>query len=113
MRPELALRGVEIVTICADSPAMIKKARSLHGVRGVMLSDADLKVTDLYNLRNRWGVGLKRNPFGPLPIPTTILVDATGIVRWVDQAADHQVRSHPDRVLAAIDEHLPPSTGDR
>ena len=38
----------------------------------------------------------------PLPIPTTILVDADGIVRWIDQATDYMRRSDPERVLAAI-----------
>ena len=36
-------------------------------------------------------------------IPTTFLVDAQGILRWIDQATDYQVRSNPARVLAAIE----------
>jgi peroxiredoxin len=42
----------------------------------------------------------------PLPIPTTFLVDAESIVRWIDQAEDYRVRSHPDRVLQAIEAGL-------
>jgi hypothetical protein len=38
----------------------------------------------------------------PLAIPTTILVDRSGTVRWIDQADDYQKRSHPERVLAAL-----------
>ena len=41
-----------------------------------------------------------------MPIPTTFLVDAKGIVRWIDQASDYQVRSDPDRVLGAVREAL-------
>jgi len=41
-----------------------------------------------------------------LPIPVTFLVDAEGIVRWIDQAEDYQIRSHPERVLGAIRENL-------
>jgi hypothetical protein len=37
-----------------------------------------------------------------LPIPTTILVDAQGCVRWIDQSTDYQVRSDPERVRAAL-----------
>ena len=37
-----------------------------------------------------------------MPIPTTLLVDAQGVVQWIDQAEDYQVRSNPDRVLEAI-----------
>lgn len=107
MRPELEARGVQVAAICADTPGLIKKGRGLHGLRGVLLSDPDLRVTDLYGLRNRWGLAPKKNPVGPLPIPTTILVDADGVVRWIDQADDYQVRSHPERVLAAIEANLP------
>jgi len=33
-------------------------------------------------------------------------LDAEGVVRWVDQVRDYAVRSHPERVLAAIRERL-------
>ena len=73
-----------------------------HGLRAVMLSDPDLVVTDRYNLRNPKNFALKSGIIVPLAIPTTFLVDASGIVRWIDQANDYQQRSDPDRVLAAI-----------
>ena len=37
----------------------------------------------------------------------TLLVDAGGVVRWIDQSTDYQVRSNPERVLGALSEHLP------
>jgi len=39
-------------------------------------------------------------------VPTTILVDAEGVVRWIDQSKNYQRRSDPDIVLAALREHL-------
>lgn len=72
-----------------------------------MLSDAKLKVTDQYNLRHERGLAPKPGLITSMPIPTTILVDAEGIVRWIDQATDYQQRSHPERVLAAIQDNLP------
>lgn len=92
------------MTICSDTPAEIRKGRGRHGLDAVMLSDADLRVTDLYGLRNSGNV----TPRGwtDLPIPTTFLVDGEGVVRWIDQARDYQIRSHPDRVLGAIRENL-------
>jgi peroxiredoxin len=65
-----------------------------------MLSDPDLRVTSLYNIRNEKNI--HPGGLGPLPIPTTFLVDADGVVRWIDQADDYQIRSQPERVLAAI-----------
>jgi peroxiredoxin len=71
-----------------------------------MLSDADLAVTDQFNIRHERGLAPKPGLIASMPIPTTILVDASGIVRWIDQATDYQQRSHPDRVLTAIKENL-------
>jgi peroxiredoxin len=106
LRPELDRRGTLIVTLSTDTPDEIRAGRGKHGLRAMMLSDADLAVTDLYNLRNRRSIAPGREralpEIRPLPIPTTILVDAKGIVRWIDQAADFQVRSDPARVLAAL-----------
>lgn len=86
--------------VCADTPQQIQAGRAKHGARITLLADPDLAVTRQYGLVNRKGLapgGLRH-----LPIPTTLLVDAAGVVRWIDQATEYAVRSHPDRVLAAI-----------
>jgi len=88
------------VTVCSDTPEEIRKGRAKHGAQAIMLADPDLEVTDLYNLRNPGNVTPKG--WKGMPIPTTLLVDADGIVRWIDQATDYQIRSHPERVLAAL-----------
>ena len=104
LRPQLDARSVQLVTICTDTPEEIRKQRKKHGAEAVMLSDPELEVTNRYNLRNERNVSPKG--IAPMPIPTTFLVDAQGIVRWIDQAEDYQVRSHPARVLQAIEEGL-------
>ena len=110
VRPELDARGVGIVTLCIDTPEQIRAGRAKHGAKAVMLSDADLAVTDRFNLRNptNFAPGAKGGPptFRPLPIPTTILVDAQGVVRWIDQSTDYQVRSDPERVRRALNAAL-------
>jgi len=102
MRPELDARGIAVVTVCADTAAQIRRGRGNHGLRATMLPDVDLAITDRYNLRNPKNFAPKPGIIIPLPIPTTILVDADGIVRWIDQATDYMHRSDPERVLAAI-----------
>ena len=67
-----------------------------------MLADPELAITDRFRLRNPKNFAPKPGLIVPLAIPTTILVDAAGIVRWIDQSTDYQVRSDPDRVRAAI-----------
>ena len=92
------------MTVSAEGPEEIRKGRGKHGCRAVMLSDADLAVTDRYGLRNPTNVTPKG--ITGLPVPTTFLVDAAGTVRWVDQSDNYQVRSEPTRVLAAIGDVL-------
>jgi peroxiredoxin len=41
--------------------------------------------------------------------PTTILVDRQGKVRWLYRPPRIIVRLPPDELLAAIDEHIPPT----
>jgi peroxiredoxin len=92
---------VQVVTVCTDTPAQIRKGMSKHGARAVMLADPQLAVTRQYGLENT-APRVKPPGVPGLPIPTTILADAEGIVRWIDQAEDYQVRSQPARVLGAI-----------
>jgi peroxiredoxin len=111
LRPLLDERGVRIVTLSTDSPAQIRAGRGKHGARALMLSDESLAITDLYNLRNPKNFAPGKDgglpKYRPLPIPTTILVDARGIVRWIDQSTDYLVRSDPERVRAALEAALP------
>jgi peroxiredoxin len=101
LRPELDAWGVQLVTVCTDSPEQIRAGMGKHGARAVMLSDRDLAVTRLYRLENT-ARGITPPGLVGLPIPTTVLADADHVVRWIDQAADYQVRSAPERVRDAL-----------
>ena len=95
---------MKIVTVCTDTPEKIRDGRRKHGLHAVMLADPKLAVADLYGVRNQ---RIQTGPPGrPQPVPTTILADASGVVRWVDQSADYQRRSDPGVVLAALRAHL-------
>jgi len=105
LRPELDARGVQIVTVCTDTPEQIRAGHPKHGLKATMLSDRELEITNLYGLRNH---AVHSGPPGMagLPVPTTILADAGGEVRWMDQSENYQRRSDPDIVLAALEAHL-------
>ena len=104
LRPELDARGVQIVTVCTDTPAKIRAGHPKHGLKAAMLSDPDLEVIDRYGLRNQ---AIQTGPPGKAqPVPTSILADAQGLIRWVDQSENYQRRSDPDTVLAALRAHL-------
>ena len=38
-----------------------------------------------------------------LPMPTTIIVDANRVIRWIDVHPDYTTRSEPAQILAALD----------
>lgn len=105
LRPELDARGIQIVTICTDAPAKIRAGHPKHGLQAVMLADPTLAVTNLYGLKNQ---AIHSGPPGVpgLPVPTTILADASGVVRWMDQSENYQRRSDPEIVRAALRAHL-------
>ncbi len=105
LRPELDARGVRIVTICTDTPAKILAGHAKHGLQATMLSDRTLSVTRLYGLENQ---AIHSGPPGVpgLPVPTTLLADADGTVRWMDQSENYQRRSDPEIVSAALRQHL-------
>jgi peroxiredoxin len=106
LRPEFERRGVQVVTLSADTPQEIREGRGEHGLKAIMLSDRDLAVTDAFGLRNQ---GIHSGPPGgaeALPVPTSLLIDGDGRVLWMDQTDDYQRRSRPDSVLAALRTHL-------
>ena len=107
LRSELDKYNIQIVTVSTDKPQSIAKHRHKHGLQAIMLADPDIELIDAFGVRN---LGVYSGPPGAakaLPIPTTALVDAQGIVRWIDQSENYQRRSDPDYVMAAIREHLP------
>jgi peroxiredoxin len=110
MRPALDALGVRIVTLCADTAPAIRTGRAKHGLHATMIPDPELVITDRYRLRNPRNFAPKPGLVIPLPIPTTILADGNGTVRWIDQATDYMRRSDPQRVLATIRAALAPVT---
>ena len=96
---------MKIVAICTETPERIRASRSKHGLQAVMLSDAKCELIESLGIRNRgYHSGKPGGP--PLPIPTTVLTDADGIVRWIDQSENYQRRSAPALVRAALREVL-------
>ncbi len=96
------------MTISTDFPEVIRARRGAHGLDATMLSDRDLAVTDAFGLRNQ---AIHSGPTGEgeaeaLPVPTTLLLDASGKVLWMDQSENYQRRSGPEVVLAAMEQYL-------
>lgn len=81
-----------------------------------MLCDPDLKVIRDYGLEHHKAVEFSTGGFTvfgiplalvpsvkTMAIPTTVLVDEHGIVRWIDQSEDYRIRSAEDRISAEVE----------
>src|SRR5687767_8371123 len=105
MRPELERRGFAIVALSKDSVADAARQRRRDGLGFTLLADPQLEVIGAYDLLHHKAVEFSRAPFTvfgiplamytgrrTMAIPTTLLVDEHGIVRWIDQTDDYRLR---------------------
>ena len=44
-----------------------------------------------------------------MAIPTTLLIDEHGTIRWIDQAEDYRLRSSEEIILNEVKKHFQPS----
>lgn len=115
MQPELDEVNVSLVALSKDTveEAAIHKERD--GLKMTLLSDADLEVIRRYGVEHHKAIGFKTADFTlfglplaftpsfkTMAIPTTLLIDEQGVIRWVDQSDDYRLRSSNDRVLEAV-----------
>jgi peroxiredoxin len=90
--------GVEIVAVSPDPNARSHEmAQRLHlGYRFV--ADPDLAVTRRYGLVHARGGQQGED----VPIPTTVVLDRDGVVRWLWISNNFQVRPDPNEVRRAV-----------
>jgi peroxiredoxin len=94
---ELGDEGVQILAISPDPNARSQTLAEKLRARYRFLADRDLTVTRRYGLVHSRG-----GPSGEdVPIPTTVVIDRRGIVRWLKVADNYQVRPDPADVARA------------
>lgn len=109
--------GVTLVALSKDSVEDAARHRERDGLtKTTLLSDPDLAVIKAYGLEHLkalefstgrftlLGMPLALVPsYKAMAIPTTLLIDEDGIVRWIDQADDYRLRSDGERVMGAVE----------
>lgn len=114
--PGLAEHGVDIIALSKDTPENVEFHRQRDGLKHVqLLSDAELEVIRDYGVEHHKavefstgrfsiaGVPLALVPsFKTMAVPTTLLIDEHGIIRWIDQSEDYRLRSAEDRILDEV-----------
>ena len=115
MKPELQAHGVTLVALSKDDVADAARHKQRDGLTFTLLADPKLDVIRQFGVEHHKAVEFSKGGFSLLgiplalvpelktmAIPTTLLVDADGVIRWIDQTDDYRLRSANDRVLAAI-----------
>ena len=117
MNSDLEKYGVILYALSKDTPAEASLHKSRDGLNIELLSDPSLNVIRIYGVEHHKALGMAANPkrnYGGIPlsmspvkfeamaIPTTILIDENGTIRWIDQADDYRIRSSTERVMRAV-----------
>ena len=110
-------RDVRVVAVSVDDTAQSEALRARVGLDIEFLSDHEGVLLDRLGVRDDAGLipGLSAAGFGgdddvgrAIFLPTTFLLDADGVIRWIHRPDDYRVRATADEVVDAIDAHLPP-----
>src|SRR4029077_18543302 len=92
--------GLRVAAISVDSVEINRQHKQRMGFTYPLLSDADAAVIRRYDLLHR-GAGPKG---ADISRPAEFLIDANGIIRWVNLTDNIAVRARPEQVLEAFDE---------
>ena len=94
-------RGIRVVAISVDTPAINRRQSQKLGYTYPLLSDEKAEVIRRYDLLHP-GAGPKGVDIAR---PGEFLIDSTGTVRWVNLTDNIGIRARPEEVLKAFDEY--------
>jgi peroxiredoxin len=97
---EFDSRGIRVVGISVDPPEINQRQSATLGYTFSLLSDPKAEVIRRYDVLHP-GAGPKG---ADIARPAEFLVDASGVVRWVNLTDSIAVRARPVQVLTAFDE---------
>lgn len=118
--PALADRGIPLIAISPQTPDGSLSTKETKELTFMVLSDPGNQIARHLGILTapsegaraaqlQLGLDLtKVNADGTtaLPMPTVIVVDASGVIRWIDVHRDYTTRTEPDQVLQAINQIL-------
>jgi len=114
--PALAEVGIPLVAISPQTPDGSLSTQETKELTFTVLSDPGNQIAGQLGILTapsegaraaqlQLGLDLTRvNADGTttLPMPTVVIVDSAGVIRWMDVHADYTTRTEPAQVLAAI-----------
>jgi peroxiredoxin len=117
MKEELGQHEVKVVALSKDSIKDAAHHKRRDKLSFTVLSDPKLEVLQQYGVEHHkaiefssisfsiFGVPLALVPsIKKMAIPTSLLIDEEGVIRWVDQTDDYRLRSNEERIMTAVKE---------
>ena len=95
---KLEARGVKVVAVSVDPPAVTRDHASKQGYTFTFLCDEKAEVIGRYDLIHEKGF-----KGADISRPAEFLVDTTGTIRWVNLTDDYRVRARAEDILEQID----------
>jgi peroxiredoxin len=120
LAPALAERGIGLVAIAPEAPDGSLSTKESKELTFIVLSDPGNQIAGQLGILTapsegaraaqlQLGLDLtKVNADGTtgLPMPTVVIADADGVIRWIDVHADYSTATEPARVLQAVTETI-------
>jgi peroxiredoxin len=119
--PQLIERGIKLVAISPQKPDGSLTMQQKHGLAFTVVSDPGNTIAaglgiltqpsdECRAAQLRLGLdltGINADGTVILPMPATVILDASHTVRWTDVHPDYRTRTEPQQVIGALD-HLGP-----
>jgi peroxiredoxin len=117
LAPALADRGYAMIAVSPQKPDGSLSAAQTNQLTYAVVSDPGNQIASALGIltepsaeasaaQQKLGLDLaEHNADGglALPMPTTVVVDATGVIRWIDVHPNYTTRSEVPDILAAVD----------
>jgi peroxiredoxin len=117
LAPALADRGYAMIAVSPQKPDGSLSAAQTNQLTYAVVSDPGNQIASALGIltepsaeasaaQQKLGLDLaEHNADGglTLPMPTTVVVDATGVIRWIDVHPNYTTRSEVPDILAAVD----------
>ena len=108
---EIMDRGVEVVALSVDPPAITEKLRKKLDLPIRFLCDVDGTLMNPLHIRHDGGMPpaivagevAKINASKDLFLATNFLLDEQGVIRWIYRPDTYRMRASIDELIAAID----------
>jgi peroxiredoxin len=120
LMPELTRRGIELIAISPQRPDGSLSMQETNELSFTVLSDPGNQIAGTLGIltapsdaaaKAQATMGLdvaEHNADGtkPIPMPTVIVLDADGVICWIDVHPNYTTRTEAQQILAAVAERV-------